>query len=140
MKAEILRKELGIFTQGDLLHHFPFRYVDRTKFYTVKEANANLPYIQIKGTITSLIVRGEKRRKYLAGRFEDKTGFLELRWFQGIKWITANLKLNTEYVLLENQQNLMERSILFIRSWNLVQKRNKPFLPLCNRFTALLKN
>jgi len=99
MKAEILRKELGIFTQGDLLHHFPFRYVDRTKFYTVKEANANLPYIQIKGTITSLIVRGEKRRKYLAGRFEDKTGFLELRWFQGIKWITANLKLNTEYVL-----------------------------------------
>ena len=99
MKAEVLRKELGIFTQGDLLHHYPFRYVDRTKFYTVKEANANLPYIQIKGTITSLIVRGEKRRKYLAGRFEDKTGFLELRWFQGIKWITANLKLNTEYVL-----------------------------------------
>ncbi len=99
IKAEILKKELGIFTQGDLLHHYPFRYVDRTKFYTVKEANANLPYIQIKGTITSLIVRGEKRRKYLAGRFEDKTGFLELRWFQGIKWITANLKLNTEYVL-----------------------------------------
>ncbi len=99
IKAEILKKELGIFTQGDLLHHYPFRYVDRTKFYTVKEANANLPYIQIKGVITSLIVRGEKRRKYLCGRFEDKTGFLELRWFQGIKWITANLKLNTEYVL-----------------------------------------
>lgn len=99
IKAEILKKELGIYTQGDLLHHYPFRYVDRTKFYTVREANANLPYIQIKGVITSLIVRGEKRRKYLCGRFEDKTGFLELRWFQGIKWITANLKLNTEYVL-----------------------------------------
>lgn len=99
VKAEILKKELGIHTQGDLLHHYPFRYVDRTKFYTVSEANANLPYIQIKGVITSLIVRGEKRRKYLCGRFEDKTGFLELRWFQGIKWITSSLKLNTEYVL-----------------------------------------
>lgn len=98
-RAELLRKELGIFTQGDLLHHYPFRYVDRTKFYTVREANANMPYIQIKGVITSLIVRGEKRRKYLCGRFEDKTGFLELRWFQGIKWITASLKLNSEYVL-----------------------------------------
>lgn len=98
-RAELLRKELGIFTQGDLLHHFPFRYVDRTKFYTVKEVSANLPYIQLRGVIRSLVVRGEKRRKFLAGRFEDETGTIELKWFQGIKWLSTSLKLNTEYVL-----------------------------------------
>jgi ATP-dependent DNA helicase RecG len=98
-RAEILQKELGIFTQGDLMHHYPFRYVDRTKFYTVREANANLPYIQIKGVIRSLVVRGDKKRKHLSGRFEDGTGFLELKWFQGIKWITSSIKLNTEYIL-----------------------------------------
>ena len=99
VKAELLRKELGIFTQGDLLNHFPFRYVDRTKFYTVKEINANLPYIQLKGVIRSLLVMGEKRKKILVGRFEDETGTIELKWFQGIKWLTGSLKLNTEYVL-----------------------------------------
>ena len=110
IKAEILKKELGIYTQGDLLHHYPFRYVDRTKFYTVREANANLPYIQIKGVITSLIVRGEKRRKYLCGRFEDKTGFLELRWFQGIKWLRDYVKAGGEFMsCLENQRSLMEQ-------------------------------
>lgn len=98
-RAEILKKELGIFTQGDLLHHFPFRYVDRTKFYTVKEANANLPYIQLKGVIRSVVVKGDKRRKHLSGRFEDATGTIELKWFQGVKWITSSIKLNTEYIL-----------------------------------------
>ena len=98
-RAEILKKELGIFTQGDLLHHFPFRYVDRTKFYTVKEANANLPYIQLKGVIRSIVVKGDKRRKHLSGRFEDATGTIELKWFQGVKWITSSIKLNTEYIL-----------------------------------------
>ncbi len=98
-RAEILKKELNIYTQGDLLHHYPFRYVDRTKFYTVSEANANLPYIQIKGVIRSIVVRGDKRKKHLSGRFEDATGFIELKWFQGVKWITSSIKLNTEYIL-----------------------------------------
>lgn len=98
-RAEILKKELNIYTQGDLLHHYPFRYVDRTKFYTVSEANVNLPYIQIKGVIRSIVVRGDKRKKHLSGRFEDATGFIELKWFQGVKWITSSIKLNTEYIL-----------------------------------------
>ncbi len=98
-RAEILKKELNIYTQGDLLHHYPFRYVDRTKFYTVSEANANLPFIQIKGVIRSIVVRGDKRKKHLSARFEDATGSIELKWFQSVKWITSSIKLNTEYIL-----------------------------------------
>src|SRR5436190_12411615 len=98
-RAALLNKELGIFTFGDLLQHFPFRYVDRTKFYKVSEASSELPYIQIKGQIKSLVVRGDKRRKILTGRFEDETGSIDLKWFQGIKWITNSLQLNTDYIL-----------------------------------------
>ena len=98
-RAELLNNELGIRTFGDLLQHFPFRYVDRTKFYSVREASAELPYIQLKGKLKSLIVKGEKRRKHLTGRFEDETGSIELKWFQGLKWISTTLKLNTEYIL-----------------------------------------
>lgn len=98
-RAVLLNSELGINTFGDLLQHYPFRYVDRTKFYTVREASAELPYIQLKGKLKSLIVKGEKRRKHLAGRFEDETGSIELKWFQGLKWISTTLKLNTEYIL-----------------------------------------
>ena len=98
-RAELLRKELAIFTFGDLLFHFPFRYVDRTKYYTVKEIDAEMPYVQIKGKIVRLTVKGDKRRKHLAGVFQDETGTLELKWFQGLKWLMQSLKLNTEYVL-----------------------------------------
>jgi ATP-dependent DNA helicase RecG len=98
-RAALLNKELGLFTFGDLIQHFPFRYVDRTKFYTIKEASQDLPYIQLRGKIRNLVVKGEKRPKYLAGRFEDETGSIELKWFQGIKWLANSLQLNTEYVL-----------------------------------------
>src|SRR5687768_8786115 len=87
-RAELMRKDLGIFTQGDLLHHFPFRYVDRTKIYSVREISPDMPYVQLRGTIRHLLVRGDKRRKHLSGRFEDNTGHVELKWFQGLKWLT----------------------------------------------------
>ncbi|MFM7217338.1 MAG: ATP-dependent DNA helicase RecG [Bacteroidota bacterium] len=98
-RADLLRKELGITTFGDLLFHFPFRYVDRTRYYTIREITADMPYVQIRGRITRLAVKGDKRRKHLSGTFQDDTGTLELKWFQGLKWIMQSLKLNTDYVL-----------------------------------------
>jgi ATP-dependent DNA helicase RecG len=98
-RAQLLKSELGIFTFNDLLQHFPFRYVDRTKFYTVREVSTEMPYIQLRGMLRSLVVKGEKRKKHLTGIFEDSTGAIELKWFQGLKWITNTLKLNTEYIL-----------------------------------------
>ena len=61
-RGDLLKKELGIFTFGDLLFHFPFRYVDRTRFYSIRELKADLPYIQVRGRIVSLVVKGDKRK------------------------------------------------------------------------------
>jgi ATP-dependent DNA helicase RecG len=99
LRADSLRKELGIFTFGDLLFHFPFRYVDRTRFYTTREIVADMPYVQLKGRITKLTVKGEHRRKHLSGIFQDEAGTIELKWFQGLRWVTQSVKLHTDYVL-----------------------------------------
>lgn len=98
-RAEILKKELGIFTYEDLIYHFPYRYVDRTKFYKCREASAEMPFIQVRGQLKSLITKGEKHKKYLVGRFADETGAIELKWFKGLRFLSTSLKLNTEYIL-----------------------------------------
>ncbi len=98
-RADILKKELGIFTYHDLLHHFPYRYVDRTQFYTCREAHADLPFIQVRGKLKSLVTKGERHKKYMAGRFEDETGSIELKWFRGLRYLSTSLKLNSEYIL-----------------------------------------
>ncbi len=100
-RAELLQKELRIFTFGDLLKFYPFRYVDRTKFYKVKEINADLPYVQLRGKIVSTEFVGVKRTKRFVATFTDGTGTLELVWFQGAKWIAEKIKphLTNEYVV-----------------------------------------
>ncbi|MCX6291441.1 MAG: ATP-dependent DNA helicase RecG [Bacteroidetes bacterium] len=98
-RSELLKKELGIRTFGDLLNHFPFRYVDRTKFYKVNEVNADLPYIQLKGILKNVLVKGEKYKKMMVGKLVDETGSVDLVWFQGVKWIAPTLKLNAEYIV-----------------------------------------
>ncbi len=98
-RADILKKELHIFTYGDLLSHYPFRYIDRTKFYTVSEISESLQYVQLRGRIVHYEVIGEKRGKRLVAKFRDATGILELVWFQSYQWWSNNLKLNEEYVV-----------------------------------------
>lgn len=98
-RADVLKKELGIFTFFDLLTHYPFRYVDRTKFQTVKEVNEELPYVQLRGVIESLSVVGAKRAQRLVAIFRDNTGIIELVWFQGHKWMAEKLRTQTEYIV-----------------------------------------
>src|SRR5688500_4327219 len=98
-RAEILKKELGCFTYADLLTIYPFRYIDRPKFYTIREINSELPYVQLKGVVTEKKLIGEKRSKRLVATFKDPSGSLELIWFQGAKWISENIKLNQEYIV-----------------------------------------
>ncbi|MBU0764373.1 MAG: ATP-dependent DNA helicase RecG, partial [Bacteroidetes bacterium] len=98
-RAEILQSELGIFTFGDLLGHFPYRYVDRTKFYRIGEVHSGLPYIQVRGKFSSLEVVKGKGRNRLSGIFSDGTGVLELVWFQGFKWIKQSIKHDCEYIV-----------------------------------------
>ncbi len=98
-RAQILRKELGIYTFADLLYYFPFRYVDKTKFYTINQITSETTYIQLKGRITHLEELGEKYKKRLLATFEDDTGQIQLIWFKGIRWIKNNLKSNVNYVI-----------------------------------------
>jgi ATP-dependent DNA helicase RecG len=98
-KADLLKKELNVFTLGDLLYHFPFRYVDRSKFYSTKEINAELPYIQLRGKITNVDTIGEKRKQRLVANFRDADGSVTLVWFQSIKWVKDALKPGVEYVV-----------------------------------------
>ena len=98
-RAEILKKELGIFTYGDLLVYYPYRYIDRTKFYTIAEINDQLNYVQLVGKITHFEVVGEKHGKRLVAKLKDKSGSIELVWFQSYQWWANNLKLNTEYLV-----------------------------------------
>ncbi len=98
-KAEILNKELGIFTFGDLLSHYPYRHLDRSKFYEVKDLrNINDP-VQLRGKISNVQEIRQKRGSRLTALFTDSTGGLELIWFKGVKWIKESLKPGQEYVL-----------------------------------------
>ncbi len=98
-KADTLKKELGIFTYGDLLQHYPFRYVDRSHIYAIRELTGNFAYIQVKGKFTGFTMEGEKHTKRLKALFTDGTGFLEVVWFKGISWIQKYIVPNKEYVL-----------------------------------------
>lgn len=98
-KADLLKTEMGIFNFGDLLTLYPFRYIDRSKFYTVREIQSASAEVQIRGKITSIEEVGQPRKKRLVAQFEDSTGRVELVWFKGAQWIRKSLQIGTEYVL-----------------------------------------
>lgn len=97
-RAEILKKELQILSFKDLLYYFPYKYIDRTRFYRISELSNNMPYVQVKGKIIKFETIGERNKQRLVARFADESGVMELIWFQGIKWVRENLKPNTPYV------------------------------------------
>ncbi len=98
-RAALLNKELGIFTYSDLLHHYPYRYEDRTKFFTVAEITEEMPYVQLRGFIKNKELIGTGFKKRLVATFEDSTGKVELVWFQGINWVVDKIKPGIEYVV-----------------------------------------
>ena len=98
-RADLLKTELGIHTFGDLLSYYPFRYVDKSNFQTVREINPDSAAVQIKGKIQSVRTVGQKRGTRLVAKFSDETGVIDLVWFKSIKWIKSNLKLGAEYVV-----------------------------------------
>ncbi|WPP48592.1 ATP-dependent DNA helicase RecG [Catalinimonas niigatensis] len=97
--AKLLKEELQIFTFGDLLQHYPFRHEDRSQFHQISDIDENMPYIQLVGRIQSLETIGIGGKKRLVAYLSDGTGILELVWFQGAKWVAANLKMHTDYVV-----------------------------------------
>ena len=97
-RADLLRAELGIHTYQDLMHFFPNRYIDRTRYHKIKELQRNTADIQIIGKITALKMIESKGRRLVA-TFEDETGKMELVWFRGHKWIKESIKHHVPYVI-----------------------------------------
>lgn len=98
-RAELLKKELGIFTFQDLANLFPNRYLDRTQFYKISQLEKNNAEVQIIGKLTQIKTVSQKNKKRLTARLEDDSGSIELVWFKGHKWIKENLKINNLYVI-----------------------------------------
>ncbi|WP_317166567.1 ATP-dependent DNA helicase RecG [Chitinophaga fulva] len=98
-KGELLRKEVGVHTFGDLLQYFPFRYVDRTKIDKIASLSGYEDFVQIRGRILRMEVVGENRGKRLVATFKDETGVIDLVWFQGWQWMQKSLRENVAYLV-----------------------------------------
>ena len=98
-RAELLNKQLGIRSCRDLLYHFPFRYVDRSRIYTIAELTSDMPDIQIKGHFVSFTIHGEGAKRRLQGLFSDGTGIIDVVWFNRVKSISESYHTGIEYIL-----------------------------------------
>ncbi|MEP7236816.1 MAG: ATP-dependent DNA helicase RecG [Ferruginibacter sp.] len=98
-KGDLLKKELGIFTFKDLLEHYPFRHVDKTKLDKIAALTPGSEYAQVAGKITKIEMLGEGRGKRLTAKLQDETGEIELVWFQGISWIQKAIEVGHQYLV-----------------------------------------
>lgn len=98
-RASLLAKELNIVSFKDLLYYFPYKYVDRSRIYTIREIDGNMPYIQLRGKFLSFETFGEGRQRRLVGHFSDGTGVMDAVWFQGLKFVMGKIKAGVEYII-----------------------------------------
>ena len=98
-RAALLAEEFGIRTMAQFMEHYPFRYVDKSQFHSIRALNAHSGDVQIKGQITKIEELGAPRQRRLVATFTDGEGFIELVWFKGAKWVRKSLKLNTPMVV-----------------------------------------
>lgn len=101
VRARLLEKELGIRTMGDMLWHFPHRYIDRTKIYAIGEVNESMTgtLIQLRARVTGTAYAGAGRKRRFTVFVSDATGSAELVWFQGVKWIEKRIETGREYLI-----------------------------------------
>lgn len=116
-KADVLQQELGINTIEDLLRHYPYRYIDRSRIYRISEITADMPYIQLKGRFIRFEKVGENRAQRLVAMFTDGENVIELVWFRGIKFIVDKYKAGTDYIvfgkptLFNNKLNIVHPDV-----------------------------
>lgn len=99
LRAALLNKELKIFTYGDFIQYYPFRYEDRSKFHFIKELTDEMPFVQLKGSIRKIDFVGDGPKRRLVVSFMDGSGEMDLVWFKGINWIKESLKQGIQYVV-----------------------------------------
>jgi ATP-dependent DNA helicase RecG len=133
-RAKLLFDELHVRTFNDLLHHFPFRYVDRSKFHKINEAIPDQAHMQFKGKLRGIRKSGPPRRPVLQAYIEDDSGELGLVWFKGIKWLEKSLKEGQEYIVFgkptkyKNTLNIAHPELDLMESHQKIQE--KPIQPV----------
>ncbi len=103
-RAATLMSELGIRTVEDLITYFPYKHIDRSRFYTIDQVDETLPYIQLKAQIVRFEKRGEGRSQRLTATITDGTGTMELVWFKGLKFVEDKYRLNQPYIIFGKPQ------------------------------------
>lgn len=98
-RAKLLKAEFDIHSFGDLLRWYPYRYVDRTRFYKTNEITGDLPYVQLRGQILGMKLSGQKKGSRMTAQLVDSAGSVELVWFAGLKWLQGKYKPGSEYVV-----------------------------------------
>ena len=99
LRADMLKKELNLYTFGDLLNHFPHRHIDKTQVFDIAKISPDQDFVQVKGILLGMDVLGEKRAKRLVSQLRDATGQIELAWFQGINWVQKQLVEGQTYIV-----------------------------------------
>ena len=98
-RAKLLEAELGIKTWRDLLYTYPYKHIDRSRLYKISELTTDMPFVQVKGQFLSFEEAGQGRKHRLTGHFWDGDMFLDVTWFQGIKYIKQSVKVRKDYIL-----------------------------------------
>ncbi len=98
-RAEVLQRELGLRTWGDLLYYFPYKHIDRSRLYRASELTADMPFVQLRGQFASFEQQGEGRKKRLVGHFTDGTAWVDCVWFNSQQYVLKTVKLRTDYIL-----------------------------------------
>ena len=119
-REKMIREELGCKTFEDMLYHFPFRYIDRSRFYHISEIVEEMPFVQLKGRISNLQTLGSGRGMRLSAMLTDDTGAVELVWFRGIKWVKESLLPGKEYIVFGKPS-------LFNRKYNIAHPEIEEF-------------
>ncbi|WP_087939911.1 ATP-dependent DNA helicase RecG [Algoriphagus faecimaris] len=118
-KAELLNKELAIFSYGDLLQHYPFRYEDRSKFYKIRHLHAELENVQVIARIQKVELIGMGNKKRLVAHVADETGEMEMTWFKGIQWVQKKLPAGAVFIFFG-------KPALYGRKWSIAHPEMEP--------------
>jgi RecG-like helicase len=110
-KANALAMELNLFTVEDLIFHIPFKYIDKSTYYTIQQLNEDMPHVQVVGKIIQMKLEGGGKGRRFVAIFEDNTGQAKLVWFKGILYLV-------------NQASFWGKSILLIPKWNCIILQN----------------
>ena len=98
-RGDLLQKELGLKTWGDLLYYFPYKHIDRSRLYRTSELTSDMPFVQIRGQFISFEQVGEGRKKRLIGHFTDGYGWVDCVWFNSQQYILKSVKLHADYIV-----------------------------------------